>query len=149
MRKRTELIFLTKILSIKVPKTVTIIAFHVQLHSLVPISLENVKAMLRPVAKKWKEIGEALDLSDHILDEVDTNNATDECCMDNAVEFWLTYHSPSWEKLATVLRGMGEETLANKCQGKDIDMLLHVFAWVCGSQMLKFIVHLLSLCTCV
>ena len=101
-----------------------------------PISLENVKAMLRPVAKKWKEIGDALEIRDHILDEVDTNNATDECCMDNAVEFWVTYHGPSWEKLATVLRGVGEETLANKCQGKGIHLLLHVFACVCGYQML-------------
>ena len=87
------------------------------------ISPENVKAMLWPVAKKWKKIGEALGQSEDILDEVYTNNETDECCMENAIELWVKYHGLSWEKLATVLRGVGEEALANKCQGMGIDLL--------------------------
>ena len=83
---------------------------------IVLISSENVKAMLRPVAKKWKEIGEALGLSEDILDEVDTNNETDDYCMENAIDLWVKYHGPSWEKLATVLRGVGEEALGNYCR---------------------------------
>ena len=89
------------------PKRIRIFQYH---HN-------HVKALLLLVAKKWKEIGEAMGLSRDILDEDEyTNNETDEYCMENAIDFWVKYHGPTWEKLAIVLTSVGEEALANYCQ---------------------------------
>ena len=74
--------------------------------------------MLRPVAKKWKMIGVALQLSEDFLDEVFTNMDNVEDCLVEAMDNWMRYHEPSWEKLASALREIGEDELALQCQKK-------------------------------
>ena len=78
--------------------------------------------MLRPVAKKWKMIGVALKLSEEFLDEVFTSMDRDEDCLVEAMGNWVKFHEPSWEKLATALRTIGEDELALKCRMKGTHM---------------------------
>ena len=79
--------------------------------------------MLRPVAKKWKNIGVALKLNEEFLDEVFTNMDNDEARLVEAMDNWVKYHEPSWKKLATALRTIEEDELALKCHKKGA----HVF----------------------
>lgn len=74
--------------------------------------------ILRPLSKKWKEIGEALQLRDEFLREEFTNMATDEDCLVKVVSSWVKHHEPSWEKLAAALRVVGENETALKCNKK-------------------------------
>lgn len=74
--------------------------------------------MLRPVANKWKIIGVALKLCDDFLDEVFANMDNDEGCLVEIMDNWVNYHEPSWKKLATALRKIGEDELALKCHKK-------------------------------
>ena len=71
--------------------------------------------LLMGVAGRWKAIALGLGFNkDHIEDEIDLNNSTDEACLQNCVEQWVARLQPSWEKLSHVLRDMGEDGLAQK-----------------------------------
>ena len=70
-------------------------------------------SLLWGVAGRWKEIAKGLGFhEDHIEDEIFTNNSTDEACLQDCVEQWISRLQPSWEKLSHVLRDLGEEKLA-------------------------------------
>ena len=72
-------------------------------------------SLLMGVAGHWKDIAEGLGFDeDHIEDEIDPNNSTDEACLQDCVEQWIDKLQPSWEKLSHVLRDMGEDGLAQQ-----------------------------------
>ena len=80
-----------------------------------PPTVEAVMTLLMGVAGRWKAIALGLGFNkDHIEDEIDLNNSTDEACLQNCVEQWVARLQPSWEKLSHVLRDMGEDGLAQK-----------------------------------
>ena len=71
-------------------------------------------SLLWGVAGRWKEIAEGLEFDEDLIDEIDTNNDTDEGCLQVCVEMWVTKLQPSWEKLSRALRDLGEEELARQ-----------------------------------
>ena len=80
-----------------------------------PPTIKAVVNLLWGVAGRWREIALGLGFNeDHIEDEIFTNNSTDEACLQDCVEQWISRLQPSWEKLSHVLRHMGEEELAQR-----------------------------------
>ena len=85
-------------------------------------TVENLHQLLISVARKWRELGEILSLKEEILDEIFTNNNTDEACLWKMLVFYMMrsdlHHD--WEEITNALLKMGEETLATEigCTGK-------------------------------
>ena len=75
--------------------------------------------MLWPVSEKWKEIAEGLGMDEDLVDEIFTNNERDDGCLHDCVERWMDW-GPSWEKLGSALRAVGEEDLAEKATKKSL-----------------------------
>ena len=71
-------------------------------------------ALLWGVADKWHLIAGALEFDEDLIDEVDTNNETDEACLEDCVEKWVTRLGPSWQTLSRALTDIGEENLAQR-----------------------------------
>ena len=78
-----------------------------------PFTVSNIFTVLQPVAPKWKKLGEALSVDEDDIDEIYTNNETDEDCLHELIERFIVVHH-NWEDVATTLRKIDEETLANK-----------------------------------
>ena len=91
-------------------------------------------SILRPLAKKWKEIGKVLKVTDDVLGEVTTNVATDEDCLVKVMDHWVKYCKPSWKKLARALKVMDEDEIALKCHKKGE---ITKYIQVCVSQWLE------------
>lgn len=77
-----------------------------------PPTLDSVVSLLRPAAKTWKGIGEALELSEDFLDELLAKKVPDEDCLDKVMHKWMNHQEPSMEKLITALRKVGEDVEA-------------------------------------
>ena len=71
-------------------------------------------SLLLAVAGLWKAIAEGLGFSENHIDEIDTNDDTDEACLQNCVEQWVNKLDPTWQKLSCVLSDMGQESLAQQ-----------------------------------
>ena len=69
-------------------------------------NIENVTAKLVPMVSKWKEIGEALQFDEDHLDEIFTNNETDEDCLSTMLEFYFknSDYDHSWEEIDKTVR---------------------------------------------
>ena len=82
----------------------------------IQFTLENLCKLLSPLADKWRELGEILSVTEDNLDEIFTNNKTDEACLQEMLRFYLMRSDlqHDWEEVSTALRNLGEETLANK-----------------------------------
>ena len=63
------------------------------------------------MASKWKDLGEALLIDDDLLDEIYTNNETDEECLRDMLERYLMRidGNHSWEDMHAALRKIGEK----------------------------------------
>ena len=81
--------------------------------------------LLYEVAGRWKVIAAGLGFSEDMIDEIDTNNQTDELCLLQMVEI-LNKLAPSWETLSLVLRDMGRNDLAHKTRSKGQLLFTHV-----------------------
>ena len=62
---------------------------------------------------KWKEFGEALSVDEDDIDEIFTNNDTDESCLCDLLDRFVTVHH-NWVDVEGALRKMGEEHLAER-----------------------------------
>ena len=64
-----------------------------------------------PMVCKWKEIGEALHFDEDRLDEIFTNNETDEACLETMLEFYLknSDFDHNWEEINRAVKIAGEE----------------------------------------
>ena len=71
-------------------------------------------SLLYCVAGRWKMIASGLGFNENLIDEIYTNNGTDEACLQDCVEKWVSRLEPSWERLSLVLRDLGEESLAQQ-----------------------------------
>ena len=71
-------------------------------------------SLLYEVAGQWKVIAAGLGFDEDMIDEVFTNNETDELCLLQMVEIWVSKLAPSWETLSLALRDMGRNDLAHK-----------------------------------
>ena len=80
-------------------------------------------SLLYCVAGRWKMIASGLGFDEN---QIDTNNGTDEACLQDCVEKWVSRLEPSWERLSLVLRDLGEERLAQQAWSGGWRILLAV-----------------------
>jgi len=74
--------------------------------------LDTLFTELHPtVTAKWQELGEALGMDEDLLDEIFTNNATDDECLRVVLEQWLQIR-PACKDLSDALQKIGERQLA-------------------------------------
>ena len=66
-----------------------------------PLTAELAFTHLLHLSSKWQSLGEALSLHEDQLDEIYTNNETDEACLQNMLELYVARpgFSHSWEKI--------------------------------------------------
>ena len=74
--------------------------------------MEHLLLELLPNVSKWQSLGEALSLDEDRLDEIYTNNETDEACLEGMLELYLarTDLNHSWEEIQRALEKIGEST---------------------------------------
>ena len=60
---------------------------------------------------KWKEVGEALRFDEDDLDEIFTNNETDEDCLQTMLEFYFksSNYDHNWEEIDKAVRNADVE----------------------------------------
>ena len=75
------------------------------------LTVENITAKLIPMAGKWKEIGEALKFDEDHLDEIFTNNETDEDCLQAMLGFYFknSNFEHNWEEMDRALKTTDKE----------------------------------------
>ena len=99
--------------------------------------MEEVKSLLYDAAGQWKEIAAGLGFDEDMIDEIDTNNQTDELCLLHMVEIWVSRLAPSWETLSLVLRDIGRNDLAQKAWSEGIKYIQFRFGGSpCGNSCL-------------
>ena len=71
---------------------------------------EQFFSYLLPHASKWQSLGEALLLDEDRLDEIYTNNETDEACLQEMLELYMMRSDleHSWEEIKAALETSGE-----------------------------------------
>ena len=76
-----------------------------------PVTLEHLLPELLLLASKWQSLGEALSLDEDELDEIFTNNETDEACLEVMLEHYMArpYLNHSWEEIQKALKQIEEE----------------------------------------
>lgn len=78
------------------------------------LSGEEMLALLMPIASRWKEVAEKLGLGEDHVDEVFTNNESDQDCLCNITD---VYHQRvTVSSLVATLKEMGETDLAERCR---------------------------------
>ena len=85
--------------------------------------MENLLPLLRSIASKWHSLGEALSLGEDRLDEIFTNNETDEACLRDILEFCDEQSDSqyTWEEIVAVLIKIGQKEIAEKIQGLHVE----------------------------
>ena len=80
--------------------------------------MEKLLHLLHSIASKWYSLGEALQLDEDHLDDINTNNETDEACLQDMLEFYMenSDFQHNWKEMADALRKIDEETIAEKIQ---------------------------------
>ena len=82
----------------------------------IPFTLEHLLPELMAVASKWLSLGEALSLDEDRLDEIFTNNETDEACLQDMLEVYMARADlgHSWEEIQAALEKI-EDNAAVPC----------------------------------
>ena len=90
----------------------------------VPYILETLLTLLHPIASKWQALGEALSLDEDRLDEIYTNNEREEDCLREMLKYYMmnSDFQHSWEEMATVLKRINEEIIAERIQDYRINL---------------------------
>ena len=72
--------------------------------------MEHLLLEVIGVASKWQSLGKALSLDEDIIDEIYTNNETDEECLRDMLERYLMRNdvSHSWEEIEAALSSVRE-----------------------------------------
>ena len=72
--------------------------------------MDHLLTELVPHASKWQPLGEALSLDEYRLDEIYTNNETDEVCLQEMLELYLARPDldHSWEEIQEAVKKIGE-----------------------------------------
>ena len=105
-------------------------------------TVDAVMFHLKVAAGRWETIADDLGINKELVEEIDSNNETNEACLQGCIEKWVTTLSPSWEKLGRVLEDLGEHSLAEQVysEGEKEKMknLFHLFFifrqdWSCQS----------------
>ena len=80
-----------------------------------PLTVERLFPALLYLASKWQSLGEALSLDKDRLDEIFTNNETDEACLREMLEVYMMRSDlkHSWEEIhaaINIVEGILEKT---------------------------------------
>ena len=80
-------------------------------HTDPPFTVEYIFPHLLSLASKWQAVGEALSLDEDLLDEIFTNNVTDEACLRNMLELYMKRCGlkHSWEEIREAMRKVEEK----------------------------------------
>ena len=70
-------------------------------------------SLLAPMADKWKEFGEKVEISEDRLDEICTNNPDNIQCLNNVVDIFYTMKKQT--EIVQILRELEEQEIADKC----------------------------------
>ena len=73
-----------------------------------PFTLEHILPEVMPMVSKWLALGEALSLDEDRLDEIFTNNETEEACLRVMLEFYMKRSNHSWEEIETAMSKVRE-----------------------------------------
>ena len=83
--------------------TVYVISFFViaETSSDLPLTVETLFPALLYLAPKWQSLGEALSLYEDCIDEIFTNNETDEACLRKMLEVYMMRSDlkHNWEEI--------------------------------------------------
>ena len=79
-----------------------------------PLTLETVFTELHPtVVEQWQKLGELLAMDEDLLDEIFTNNETNEDCLKAVLEVWLQKSTNlTWTDVTHALKELGNVELA-------------------------------------
>ena len=106
-------------------------SFHVTLYLIStetdpPFTVENIFPRLLSLASKWLALGEALSLDEDCLDEIFTNNDTDEACLHVMLEFYMKRSDlkHSWEEIREAMRKVEEKD----GETEDLEPTSHLYA---------------------
>ena len=74
-------------------------------------TLEHLLHELLSLASKWQSLGEALSLDEDRLDEIFTNNETDEDCLKDMLEVYMVRPDldHNWEEIQRAIKKIGGE----------------------------------------
>ena len=77
-----------------------------------PVTTERLFSSLLSHASKWQSLGLALSLDEDQLDEVYTNNVTDETCLQELLELYMMRSdlNHSWEEIQAALEKIGSSS---------------------------------------
>ena len=75
--------------------------------------MEQLLPELLPLASKWQSLGETLSLDEDRLDEIFTNNETDEACLQEMFELYMARSdlNHSWEEVQEALKKIEESAI--------------------------------------
>ena len=79
-------------------------------------------------AAQWRIIAELFGFNENLVDEVYTNDETDEACLRNCVEQWVARLDPTWEMIALVQKELERRRMP--CE-EGILLLLHILCRLC------------------
>ena len=81
-------------------------------HTDPPFTVEHILPALLFMASKWQAVGEALSLDEDRLDEVFTNNETEEACLRVMLEHYMERSDlkHNWEEVRGAMRKVEEMT---------------------------------------
>ena len=79
------------------------------------LTAETIFSELHPIADKWEELGEALGVPEHILDNISTEGS-DQVRLHEMVHYYFssTQFTHTWEEIVRALREIGETEAADR-----------------------------------
>ena len=97
----------------------TVFIIHVDMYfTVTPPALESLTVQrlcchLLPLSSKWQSLGKALSLDEDCLDDIYTNNETDEACLLNMLELYMMRSDldHSWEEILAAENKIMEEAV--------------------------------------
>lgn len=79
------------------------------------LSVDNLFTELHSVKSEWQKLGEALGLDEDRLDEIFTNNESEEECLRVMLATWFQKSwKPTWRVVANALVAIGENQLTER-----------------------------------
>jgi len=79
------------------------------------LNVDNLFTELHSLSSEWQKLGEALGLDEDLLDEIFTNNESEEECLRVMLEVWFQKSwKPTWRVVANALVAIEENQLARQ-----------------------------------
>lgn len=82
----------------------------------IQFNLDMLLTELASLHHDWKELGAAMSFSEDLLDEIYTNNETDEGCFRDLLEYYMKKRDKkhSWAEIVSILKEIDVGDLADK-----------------------------------